>query len=273
MIGKPIAAFFCFSRDAVARGLLAMRVTPNMLTLLGMALTAGAGVCYATGSGDHIGGVLAPAFHDAGREDRSLYLLLAGALLILSSACDMLDGAVARLGNLKSRFGAFLDSTMDRYSDFAVYAGIALYYAWPGQTNVTFAFLAMLAFFNGFMIAYTRARAEDLIEQCKVGYWQRGERSAALLIATFSFNIPALLVQQAFLPLLTVLRRVFYTKAVIDGKTPITDPRQGNWYLKARLWRWPRLTLVYDFVTAVNIAWLIFFPMPNRDYLREWLGG
>ena len=260
MIGRSIGFGFITARDAVARVLIRLKVTPNALTLTGMALTAAAGCCYAVGSGS--AGVRTP---------RGAYLLVAGALLILSSACDMLDGAVARIGNCKTTFGAFLDSTLDRYSDFAVFAGIGVYYAWASPANITFVLLSMLAFFNGFMISYTRARAEDLISECKVGYWQRGERSAAILIATFSFNIPALVVQQALLPMLTALRRVFYTKSVIEGKTPITDPRKGGWWLKIRLWRWPRMTWPYDIVTGINIAWLIFAPVDPTtwDLLRR----
>ena len=244
--------------------LVRVGVSPNALTLTGMALTGGAGVCYALGAESHFAWSLTP------RSSANAYLLAAFALLILSSACDMLDGAVARLGKMSTRFGAFLDSTMDRFSDFAVYAGIAACYAWRG--NVTFVLLSMVALFNAMMISYTRARAEDIIEHCTVGYWQRGERSAAILIATASYNIPALLVQQAALPLLTVLRRVFYTRAVIAGRRPITDPRTGPWWLKVQLWRWPRATWAYDFVTAANIAWLIFAPIPATDWLRNWLG-
>ncbi|MFB3894484.1 MAG: CDP-alcohol phosphatidyltransferase family protein [Phycisphaerae bacterium] len=273
MIGRSIGFGFSTARDFIARGLIRLGVAPNTLTLTGMALTALAGVAYAAGAGNTLTwreNLLPPSLR--GTAHANPYLLLAGALLVLSSACDMLDGAVARLGNKKSRFGAFLDSTLDRYSDFAVYAGIAVYYAWNSPANVTFIFLAMMAFLNGFMISYTRARAEDIIEKCTVGYWQRGERSAAILIATFAQNIPSLVVQQACLPLLTVMRRIFHTKAVIDGGTQITDPRQGGWWLKVRLWRWPRMTWPYDLVTGINIAWLIFAPVPAVDVIRKLVG-
>ncbi len=264
MIGRAIGNGFVTARDFIARGLVKVGVSPNALTLTGMVLTAAAGVCYAVGAGSGFAWTLDPHSGD------NAFLLLAGGLLILSSACDMLDGAVARIGNKKTRFGAFLDSTLDRYSDFAVYAGIAVYYAARGPANVTFVFLSMLAFSNAFMISYTRARAEDIIESCTVGYWQRGERSAAILIGTFAYNIPAMVVQQAALPLLTVLRRIFYTKAVIAGKTPVTDPRKGDLWLKIRLWRWPRMTIPYDIITAANIAWLIFAGIEAVDVLRDW---
>lgn len=259
MIGKAVGAFFCYSRDAVARGLLKLKVTPNVLTVVGTAIMTGVGVCFALGAGRGFAWTLGPRGDNA-------YILLAAGLIILSCACDMLDGAVARLGNLKTTFGAFLDSTLDRYSDFAIFAGIAVGYA--AQANITFTLLSMLAFFHGFMISYTRARAEDIIDCCEVGYWQRGERMAAVLIASLSLNLPALILQQSTLPALTVLRRMGYTWNVLHGRNPLTDPRQGGWWLKIRLWRWPRMTLPYDLVTGLNIAWLIFAPAPATDVLR-----
>ncbi|NLW85361.1 MAG: CDP-alcohol phosphatidyltransferase family protein [Planctomycetes bacterium] len=261
MIGKAIGSAFAFARDAVARQLIRLHVTPNVLSLTGMVLTGCAGVCYAFGATSRFAWSLDPHGPNA-------YLLMAFGLLILSSACDMLDGAVARLGSLATSFGGFLDSTLDRYSDFAVYAGIAAAYAFQDPANVTFVLLSMLAFFNAFMISYSRARAETIIPRCSVGYWQRGERSAAILIATAAYNVPALVLQQAFLPLLTVLRRVFYTKSVIEGRSPMEDPRQGGWWLRVRLWRWPRKTLPYDLVTGVNILWLIFARVPAGDFFR-----
>ena len=265
MLGRAIGFGFSTARDHVARFLIRLGVRPNTLTLTGMVLTGAAGLCYALGAGRQFGWGLSPA------ATHNSYCLIAAALLILSSACDMLDGAVARLGNSNTRFGGFLDSTLDRYSDFAVFAGMAVYYTWQTPGNVTFVALSLLAFLNAFMISYTRARAEEVVTRCNVGYWQRGERSAAILIATFAHNIPALLVQQALLPMLTVLRRIGYTYAVINGRTPIEDVRQGGWWLKIRLWRWPRMSWPYDLVTGLNIAWLIFAPVPAADVLRDLL--
>ena len=254
MIGRGVGFGFSTVRDTLARGLVKVGVTPNALTLAGAAVTAGAGLCYALGAG----------------RDNS-FIMLGGVLLIVASACDMLDGAVARIGRKASVFGEFLDSTLDRFSDFAIYAGIAIGYASLEPANITFVLLAMLSFFNSIMISYAKARAENLIESCPVGYWQRGERSAAVLIATFANNLPALLVQQATLPMLTVLRRIFYTKAVTEGKEVIIDPRKGGLWLKLHLWYWPRMSLPYDFVTGVNIAWLIFAPIGASDIVGRLL--
>ncbi len=266
MVGRLIGNLFSFLRDGLARGLIAIGVTPNMLTLAGMVITFGAAICYALGAGAHFGWCFSP------QEQATAWLLMAGVLLILASACDMLDGAVARQGNLATPFGAFLDSTLDRYSDFVIYAGIAIFYIAQDDPNITAAALAMLAFFNSFMISYSRARAEDIIAECKVGYWQRGERSAAILIATFAYNIPALLIQQALLPLLTVIRRMSHTHAVLSGKTPVADPREGGFWMKIRLWRWPRKTWAYDVVTGLNVVWLIFARVQVPDLLGRWLG-
>jgi len=268
MIGRGIGIGFATVRDALARVLLRLGVRPNTLTIAGMIITGAAGVCYALGSAGGFAWSLALA------PGPNAYLPLAGALMVLASACDMLDGAVARLGNCKTSFGAFLDSTLDRYSDFVVYAGIAVAYALQSTPNATFVLLAMLAFFNSFMVSYARARAEDIIPACTVGFWQRGERSAAILIATFAGNIPALVVQQALLAALTVLKRIFYTRAVLQGKTPVTDPRKGGFWIKIRLWDWPRKTVPYDLVVGANIAWLIFarFSPGDFDLIRRVLG-
>ncbi len=268
MIGRAIGFGFASARDFVARGLIALGVSPNALTLTGAAMTAVAGVCYALGASGRF------AWSLAAGTGPSAYLLVAGGLLVLSSACDMLDGAVARLADKKTEFGAFLDSTLDRFSDFAVYAGIAVYYAWsPGEANITFVLLAMVAFFNAFMISYARARAEDIIEACSVGFWQRGERSAAILIATFAHNIPALLVQQAILPMLTVWRRIAHTRAAIRNKNAPAKPQANGFLDKLRIWRQPRLTLGYDITVAINIAFLIFARFDAVDVIRKWVGG
>lgn len=264
MIGRAIGTSIATARDAVARLLLKLRVGPNALTLTGMGLTLAAGICYALAAGRGLAWSLDPAGDNA-------FVLVAGGLLILSSACDMLDGAVARLGGKQTRFGAFFDSTMDRFSDFAIYAGLATGYAMAQPANVTFVILSQLAFFNAFMISYSRARAEDLIDRCRVGFWQRGERSTAILIGTFAGNLPAMVLQQSLLPLATALRRLFYTRAVIQGREVHEDPRDAGLWQKVQIWRWPRMSIPYDIACGLCIAWLIFARIPAWDALRTWL--
>jgi CDP-diacylglycerol--glycerol-3-phosphate 3-phosphatidyltransferase len=266
MIGRIIGSSIVTAREAIARFLIRLGVSPNALTVMGLALTVLASACYA------ISCPTRPAWSLDASAAANGYLLLAFGFLLLCSACDMLDGAVARIANRKTVFGGFLDSTLDRYGDLAIFAGIALYYTRQTPGNLTYVLLCMLAVGNAFLISYTRARAHEAGGTCTVGYWQRGERMAAVLIATAAHNIPALVLQQALLTLPTVLRRIFHAKAVLEGKHPITDPRLGGWWLKIRLWRWPRMTIPYDLVTGLNIAWLIFARVPANDYLRWWVG-
>lgn len=268
--GRAIGNGFAAARDFLAHGLVSVGATPNMLTLSSLLFTLAASFCLFRGAGSEFAWTLkAP---ENGAYGRNAYLLLAGALLVLSCAGDMLDGAVARIGKKATTFGAFLDSTLDRFSDFFIFFAIAFYFAC--RNNVTYTLLPMLAIFSGLMISYTRARAEDLIQFCTVGYWQRGERMAAVIIAVFSYNIPALLWQQALLPMLTVWARIRYTAQVTSGKTPVTDPRKtGRWIDKLRLWRYPRGTWAYDIVTGLNIAWLIWAPInPSADPVALLIG-
>jgi CDP-diacylglycerol--glycerol-3-phosphate 3-phosphatidyltransferase len=262
MLGKAISGGIASARDRIARGLVCAGVSPNALTAAGAVLTTGAGVCLALGATSRPGGALEPL------AEASAWPLLAGALLLMSFACDMLDGAVARVGGLRTDFGAFLDSTLDRCSDLAIYTGLIVHFAWTSPANVTFILLCLIAVANAYLISYTRARAEDLIDRCRVGYWQRGERSAAILIAVLAHNIPALLVQQALLPMMTVLRRVSHTRSVLAGGHPVEDPRSRRGWGRLRLHDWPRATLPYDLVTGAHIAWLLLVRFPPVDILR-----
>ena len=269
MIGRAVGNGIARVRDAIARVLVRAGVTPNALTMAGLGFTIAGGICLALGAGARLRWTLDPGpFY---LYQPNAYLFLAGVLLLLCSAGDMLDGAVARLGGRATTFGAFLDSTLDRFSDFAVYFGIAFYFAARG--NITNTLLPILAVFAALMTSYTRARAEDLIQFCTVGYWQRGERMAAVLIAVFAHNVPALLWQQALLPMLTVWARIHYTRKVAAGQKPVIDPRRSPHLLdRMKLWRYPRATLPYDAVTAINILFLIFVRIhPAADVLGELL--
>lgn len=269
-VGRSIGRGFMFARDLVARGLLAVGVSPNSLTMAGFFFTAGAGFFLALGAGDklHGRGLWSSLLgrYDGPDVGLSCWNLWAAACLILSSATDMLDGAVARLGNCGTRFGAFLDSTLDRFSDFAIFAGIGFYYAWRG--NATYTLLAMLSLGNAFAISYARARAESLVPKFKAGYWQRGERMAAVIISVFAFNIPAMLWQQAISPAFTVWRRIKCTRDALEGRPVIEDPRTGTWLDRIQPWRWPRMTRAYDLITGANIVFLIFAPIPQVDLIR-----
>ena len=174
-VGRVIGTGFQTARDALARLLIAVGVRPNTLTLTGLAFTVSAGVCLALVAGDCLteagarGRWLGPRDEMSGGV--SAWNLWAFGLLILASATDMLDGAVARIGNLATRFGGFLDSTIDRVSDFAIFAGIGAYYAWRG--NVTLTLLAMLCFANAFTISGFHFKINWYNHNCAKNHQQR----------------------------------------------------------------------------------------------------
>lgn len=130
------------------------KVHPDLLTALGL-----------------IGNVWAAVWFALGR------FRWAGAMMLIAGLCDMLDGEVARVGHRGSKFGALLDSTLDRYSEIFVAFGITVYFVrsgWVWTSAVIFFGLA-----GSLMVSYVRARAEGLGEECKVGVMQRGERVVA----------------------------------------------------------------------------------------------
>lgn len=141
----------------MARILARWKIHPNTLTLLGCLLTIG------------VGGVLA-----SGR------LVLGGWLLAIVAPLDALDGALARVTGRSSRFGAFLDSTLDRVSEAVLFLCLAAHYLWRGAT--TEVLLAFLTLIGANLVSYARARAEANGYSCKVGFFTRLERTALLAI-------------------------------------------------------------------------------------------
>jgi CDP-diacylglycerol--glycerol-3-phosphate 3-phosphatidyltransferase len=154
--------------DPVARVLLGARLRPNQLSVLGLC-----------------GSVLsAAAFAADQRRTGGLLLFLAGVL-------DILDGALARVSGRVSAFGAFLDSVLDRYSDLLVLGGIAVLFARLGAAAGVVLTLAALV--GTVMVSYTRARAESVGVECRVGLMERGERLLVLILgALLDLLVPAL---------------------------------------------------------------------------------
>jgi CDP-diacylglycerol---glycerol-3-phosphate 3-phosphatidyltransferase len=170
----------------VVSGLAATGITPNMFTVLGTAVNAWAAVLFATGR-----------FRQA------------AAALFLAGFLDMADGQVARRVGRVTAFGAFLDSTLDRYSDLAVYMGLVVYYTLAGRPF--YMALSAVAMASSFMVSYSRARAESIIPSCKVGFLERPERLVLLIIGGTFLRMAPVLWVIATLSTVTVIHRVVYT--------------------------------------------------------------
>ena len=169
--------------------LVILKVSPMFLTGLGLVLSTAAGVAFWRGE-----------------------FLAAGILMLFGGLCDMLDGAVARRSNTASSFGAFIDSSLDRYAEAAVFIGILLHsFAAGSQVQV---FLALLALTGSFMVSYTRARAEGLGLECAVGLMERPERFLVLIVGALLGPrwMPYAIGVLAVTANLTALQRMFHVR-------------------------------------------------------------
>lgn len=143
------------------KGLIRIGLTPNAITTIGLLLNIGVAVIFVFGA------------ERSNRGDLS-FVGWGGALVLFAGLFDMLDGQVARLGNMSSKFGALYDSVLDRYSELILFLGICYYLVSHHYfLSSLFAFIAMI---GSMMVSYTRARAEGLGIECKGGLMQRPER-------------------------------------------------------------------------------------------------
>ena len=146
--------------EALVSALGRSPITPNQVTVVGLGLTFLAAGLVAFGQ-----------------------LRWAGVVLIFAGTCDILDGALARSTNTSYPYGAFLDSTLDRYSEGAVYLGLAAYFVTVGGPLQEWLVLATLAALAGsFLVSYVRARAQSLGFVCKTGLFQRPERVVVTVV-------------------------------------------------------------------------------------------
>lgn len=157
--------------------LIRMGVTPNVVTTIGLlGNLAAAGIFAWAGYDSH-----------AGRDMHFGLVTLAGAVIIIFSLFDMLDGQVARIGGMSSRFGALYDSVLDRYCELLTLGGIAYYLICTGFSIG--ALITFLALVGSVMVSYVRARAEGLDIECKVGFMQRPERVVVTAAASLATGI------------------------------------------------------------------------------------
>jgi len=170
---------------SIARLISRTGVSPNILTLSGFLATLGVSYVLALG-------------HER----------VAGLLIIPVGLFDALDGALARAMDKATPFGAFFDSTLDRFAEIALYLG--LLYLYRGSTLETV--LIYLAITGSLMVSYTRARAEGLGLECKVGLFTRFERLAVLVVGLLLEQTFIALIILAIFSNLTALQRMWYVR-------------------------------------------------------------
>jgi CDP-diacylglycerol---glycerol-3-phosphate 3-phosphatidyltransferase len=146
----------------------------------------------------------------------------AGLMVLLAGICDVLDGQLARETNKMSKYGALIDSTLDRYSEVFIFLGLAAYYH---KSNSYLPLVIMIAIAGSMLVSYTRARAEGLGIQCKIGIMQRQERIVALVVGTFLAAIPHIgnyfmiftIWFIAVMTNITVIQRIIYVRKELKG--------------------------------------------------------
>lgn len=201
-----------FARPVDALVVACARFSPDVLTITGLALNGVACALFAVSGGK-----------DYVRPD---LLRWGGVVALLASVFDMLDGRVARLRGRESKRGAFLDSTMDRYSDMLLFMGLLLLYARLDRTSLMV--LVWTAAFGSFMTSYARARAESLIPRCTVGFLERPERVVLMILGALMNRMAAVLWVIALLSNVTALQRILYAYLELKrsaGELPEEGPR------------------------------------------------
>jgi CDP-diacylglycerol--glycerol-3-phosphate 3-phosphatidyltransferase len=205
------------------------KINPNLLSVMGVSINVLCGLMFGLG-----------------------HFFWAGVVLIVANLFDMLDGAVARRTGQVTRFGGFLDSTLDRISDMAAFVGLMVFYARDTEYHSTLnVMLAGLALVGSVLVSYASARAESLIPKCDVGFLRRPERVVLLIIgglsthpgsdSIFANRMPAVLWILAVGSFWTFAYRMYHTwievkrmedaareqarAAAASGEPPLAEPQ------------------------------------------------
>jgi len=235
-----IGTICMFPLRAIINACVALRIHPNTLTLIGVIINVGAAWALA---------------HDR--------FVLAGFVMIVANIFDFIDGKVAHRLQLQSRFGAFWDSTLDRFSDLALLVGLIHLYS--SLVRSDYVLIAALTLTFSIMTSYTRARAESLVEKCKVGFMERPERIVLFMIGAFTDRMAAVLWVILVLSILAVANRIYYTFLALNNlPMPRRDGVRG-FFNRAFFWTDERTTIPYDLWVVAILAFVWLIP-------PEWLG-
>ncbi|NDV60275.1 CDP-alcohol phosphatidyltransferase family protein [Bacteroides sp. 519] len=176
--------------DPFIKGMIKIGITPNFITTTGLVLNIVAAAVFMVGG-----------YH--GERGDFSYVGWGGFIILFAGLFDMIDGRLARVGNMSSTYGALYDSVLDRYSELITLFGICYYLILQGYfLSSMFAFVALI---GSMMVSYVRARAEGLGIECKVGFMQRPERviltgAGAMLCGIFYYFAGNVEITVDFLP-------------------------------------------------------------------------
>src|SRR5688500_8631431 len=236
-----IGKFSMFPLRAIIRISVALGISPNTLTLIGVLINCAAGWALARDN-----------------------FALAGVIMICANIFDFIDGKVAFITGRQSEFGAFWESTLDRFSDLALLTGLIWLYSQLGRTD--YVLITTLTLIFAIMTSYARARAECLIEKCKVGFMERPERIVLFMIGAFTDRMAAVLWVILVLSVLSVANRIHFHYPALNNKPiPPTTRLRGS-FNGAFFWGDERTTIPYDLWV---IAILAFVWLTPPDWLND----
>ena len=244
-----------FPLRAIIAACVALRIHPNVLTLIGVVINVGAAWALAL-----------------------QHFLLAGVVMICANIFDFIDGKVAHRLQLQSPFGAFWDSTLDRFSDLALLVGLIFLYTKLDRSD--YVMVAALALVFSIMTSYARARAESLISKCKVGFMERPERIVLFMIGAFTNRMAAVLWVILVLSVLTVANRIYFTYLTLNGRPMPSRAGARGVFNRAFFWTDERTTVPYDVwvVAILTFVWLtppawLGDPTATGPGLLAWIVG
>jgi len=236
-----IGAVCMFPLRAIINASVALGIHPNVLTLIGVLINIAAAWALA--------------------QDR---FVLAGLVMIVANIFDFIDGKVAHITGKQSQFGAFWDSTLDRFSDLALFTGLIWLYSSLGREG--YVLIATLTLIFSIMTSYARARAESLVEKCKVGFMERPERIVLFMIGAFTNRMAGVLWVILGLSVLAVANRIYYTYLALNALPLPSRAGLRGAVTRAFFWTDERATLAYD---AWVIAILAFVWLVPPDWLGD----
>jgi CDP-diacylglycerol--glycerol-3-phosphate 3-phosphatidyltransferase len=225
---------------AIIETCVALRIHPNVLTLVGVIIN----IVAAWALGVH-------------------RFVLAGVVMVCANIFDFIDGKVAHRLQLQSEFGAFWDSTLDRFSDLALLVGLVYLYSTLGRSD--YVMVAALTLIFSIMTSYARARAECLIEKCKVGFMERPERIVLFMIGAFTNRMAGVLWVILVLSVLAVANRIYFTYLTLNRLPMPTKEGLAGVFNRAFFWTEERTTLPYDLWVIAILAFVWLVP-------PDWLG-
>jgi CDP-diacylglycerol--glycerol-3-phosphate 3-phosphatidyltransferase len=235
-----VGAVCMFPLRAIIGTCVRLRIHPNILTFVGVVINVLAAWALALGR-----------------------FVLAGVIMIVANIFDFIDGKVAHELQLQSKFGAFWDSTLDRFSDLALLVGLIYLYSSVGRSD--YVMVASITLIFSIMTSYARARAESLVEKCKVGFMERPERIVLFMIGAFTNRMAGVLWVILALSILAVANRIYYTYLDLNRLPMPTRQGLSGIFNRAFFWTDERATLPYDLWVIAILAFVWLTP-------PDWLG-